>query len=176
MARRVLLATIGQAPQIVTETVWALINKRVPPWLPTEIHVVTTTFAAEKLVSALRSSDGPLGMLYGHWPPLTVHVPARDRPPLVVPPLSAKESHGAWRGALRDGRLLRDVSSEHDSAIMGDYILRLAWSAVRDPNSELHVSLAGGRKTMSAHALLASTLVGRAQDQASHVLVSPADF
>jgi hypothetical protein len=41
-----------------------------------------------------------------------------------------------------------------------------------DPGSALHVSLAGGRKTMGYYAGYALSLFGRAQDRLSHVLVS----
>jgi hypothetical protein len=44
----------------------------------------------------------------------------------------------------------------------------------QDPESALHVSLAGGRKTMSFYAGYALSLFGREQDRLSHVLVDPA--
>ncbi|MFI4997235.1 MAG: CRISPR-associated ring nuclease, partial [Hyphomicrobiales bacterium] len=71
---------------------------------------------------------------------------------------------------------LADVNSQDDAALMGDLILRLMLGFVQDADTQVHVSLAGGRKTMSAHALLALTLVGRPADEASHVLVSPVEF
>jgi CRISPR-associated protein NE0113 (Cas_NE0113) len=42
-----------------------------------------------------------------------------------------------------------------------------------DQNSSLHVSIAGGRKTMGFYLGYALSLFGRAQDRLSHVLVSP---
>ncbi len=40
--RRILLAVTGLSPQIVTETLYALAVTADPPWLPTEVHVITT--------------------------------------------------------------------------------------------------------------------------------------
>src|SRR5262249_46332875 len=45
----------------------------------------------------------------------------------------------------------------------------------RDPNTSLHCSVAGGRRTMSIYLMLGLMLYGRMQDQLSHVLV-PQEF
>ena len=42
-----------------------------------------------------------------------------------------------------------------------------------DPQASLHVSIAGGRKTMGFYVGYALSLFGRAQDRLSHVLVPP---
>jgi len=41
--RRVLLCLTGMSPQIVTETVFALAVQNDPPWIPEEIHIITTS-------------------------------------------------------------------------------------------------------------------------------------
>jgi CRISPR-associated protein (TIGR02584 family) len=180
MTRRILFCTIGRTPQVVTETVWALKKQR--RWVANEIHVVTTTFALQRIRSALQHPRGRLAVLFdGRLPPVTVYVPRRHGSPAVFPPITATDG---WSDDAEaeppplpiDDDALADVNSEPDAALMGDLILQLMAGFVRDDDSEVHVSLAGGRKTMSAHALLAMTLVARRRDQASHVLVSPADF
>ncbi len=178
--KKILFCTIGQTPQVVTETVWALKNPKPParPWTPDEIHVVTTTFALARIRQALQRPGGRLAELLGvRIPPVTIHVPRRNGSPLVLGPVRAE---GDWSdgdtvnaGPL-DEDALSDVNTELDAAIMGDLILQLMAGLMRDDATEVHVSLAGGRKTMSAHALLAMTLVARPRDRASHVLVSPA--
>ncbi len=40
--RRVLLTLCGLSPQIITETLYALVVQRQPAWIPDEIHVITT--------------------------------------------------------------------------------------------------------------------------------------
>src|SRR5437764_2068171 len=51
--RRILLATTGLAPQILTETLYALAVKTVPAFVPTEIHVVTTNEGRHRLMLTL---------------------------------------------------------------------------------------------------------------------------
>ncbi|MBP6582128.1 MAG: hypothetical protein KA204_01445, partial [Chromatiaceae bacterium] len=45
--RRILLAVTGLTPQVVTETLYALAMERQPPFIPTEIHLLTTAEGAE---------------------------------------------------------------------------------------------------------------------------------
>lgn len=165
MTRRILLCTIGATPQVVTETVWAL---RKAGWFPDEIHIVTTTFALKDIRRELQSPGGHLAALFGgRAPPVSIHIPVRNGQPVTIGPWDA--SGGAIDVA---GDALADVNTGGDATIMGALIFRLAARFTHDPGTELHVSLAGGRKTMSAHALLAMSLVGRLRDEVSHVLVS----
>ena len=162
--RRALVCTIGSTPQVVTETVWALRRER--GWVPSEIHVVTTTHGFPRVVAGLQAADGPLARLLGDPPvPVTIYLPCRDGTVHVVPP-GAEPAFPATA--------LADVNSVEEASHMGNRLLRLLAELAGDEFSEIHVSLAGGRKTMSAHALMALSLVGRTQDTASHVLVDGA--
>jgi len=49
--RRILLMVTGRTPQVVTETLYALSVKRDPPFIPTEVHLVTTAEGARTLGS-----------------------------------------------------------------------------------------------------------------------------
>ncbi|MGD1036626.1 MAG: CRISPR-associated ring nuclease Csm6 [Roseiarcus sp.] len=171
MTRRILLATIGATPAVVTETVWALMRERKPAWVPDEIHIVTTAFKLRDVRKALQAPDGPLaGLLGGRPPPCFVHVPrGGGGVDLFAPPRAAE----ALASVEASSDALADVNSLDDAAAMGDAILRLMGEFTADPSTQVHLSLAGGRKTMSAHALLALTLLGRPSDEASHVLVGP---
>ena len=163
MKRKILFCMIGTNPQIVTETVWALKQQDPMPWIPTHIHVVTTSFSLAKIRTALHDIDGPLARLFFNFPPETfIHVPTRNGKSITIAP---------GRPVETKADLLKDVNTEKEAALMGDLIYRLMVEFTNDPDSEVHVSVAGGRKTMSAHALLAMTLAGRARDRASHVLV-----
>ena len=58
--RRVLLCAIGMSPQIVTETLYALAVKPeagLEPWIPTEVHVVTTARGADNAKLNLLSGN-----------------------------------------------------------------------------------------------------------------------
>jgi len=57
---------------------------------------------------------------------------------------------------------------------MADTVTERVRLLTSDPDCALHVSLAGGRKTMGYYAGYALSLFGRAQDRLSHVLVEPA--
>jgi CRISPR-associated protein (TIGR02584 family) len=159
---KVLFCTVGATPQVVTETVWCLLRQN---WRPDRIDVVTTAFKLDFIRKSLQTANGPLGRLMNCPPSVTVHVPRRG---------------GEDHYAVEAGQdysvppdVLRDVNDQDEAARMGNLILCVIAGITNDPNTKLHVSLAGGCKTMSAHALIALSLVGRAVDRASHVLVDP---
>ena len=52
-ARRVLLAVTGLTAQVVTETLYALAVVRQPPWVPTEIRIITTKDGADQAMRDL---------------------------------------------------------------------------------------------------------------------------
>ena len=60
-----------------------------------------------------------------------------------------------------------------DNAAVADFITEEVRAITADPNASLHVSIAGGRKTMGFYVGYALSLFGRAQDRLSHVLVPP---
>jgi hypothetical protein len=56
-ARRVLLAVSGLSAQIVTETIYALASNAAAPFVPTEVHVITTREGAQRAELSLLSDD-----------------------------------------------------------------------------------------------------------------------
>jgi hypothetical protein len=55
--RRVLLAVSGLSPQIVTETIYALASNPQAPFVPTEVHLITTREGAQRAELSLLSDD-----------------------------------------------------------------------------------------------------------------------
>ena len=55
--RRVLLAVCGLSPQIVTETLYALAADAHAPFIPTEVHLITTQEGARRADLSLLSAD-----------------------------------------------------------------------------------------------------------------------
>ena len=155
-SRRILLAVTGLSPQVVTETVYALARAH-PRALPTEIHVVTTAEGAERARLAL------LSRVPGWFPQLCTDLA------LGTINFEVDNIH-----ILRDmeGRLLADIRSPEDNERAADFITDKVREFTADPESALHVSIAGGRKTMGYYAGYALSLSGRPQDRLSHVLVS----
>lgn len=155
--RRVLLAVSGLSPQIVTETLFALTQSQSPAWVPTEIHLLTTTEGAHRARLSLFSED--LGWFY------------RLCADYGLPPITFDASH---IHVLQDaqGQPMDDIRSVGDNGAAADAITAKVRELTADPHSALHVSIAGGRKSMGFYVGYALSLYGRAQDRLSHVLVS----
>ncbi|RMF79635.1 MAG: TIGR02584 family CRISPR-associated protein [Nitrospirae bacterium] len=144
----------GLTPQVVTETLYCLAVAQEPPWIPTEVHLVTTAEGAERAEQALLSeAEGWFHRLRRDYrlPPIrfdvgTIHVIAA--PDDLADPLA--------NGAAADA--------------ITERVRRLT----ADPESALHVSIAGGRKSLAFFAGHALSLFGRPQDRLSHVLVEGA--
>jgi CRISPR-associated protein (TIGR02584 family) len=156
--RRVLLVVTGLTPQIVTETLYALAVKRRPVWVPTEVRIITTRQGAQKAQRALLSVD----------PGWFRRLRADYRLPEIT---FGANSIRVITGP--DGGPLDDIRDEADNAAVADFITEEVRALTSDANASLHVSIAGGRKTMGFYIGYALSLFGRAQDCLSHVLVPP---
>jgi CRISPR-associated protein (TIGR02584 family) len=155
--RRILLAVAGLSPQIVTETLYALTQHPEHPFVPTEIHLVSTREGAERARLALLSEE-----------PGWFRRLCRD---YRLPEIRFDESciHVI---KSEDGQELDDIRSARDNRQAADAIAEIVRELTGDPNAALHVSIAGGRKTMGFYLGYALSLFGREQDRLSHALVS----
>ena len=70
------------------------------------------------------------------------------------------------------GRPLGDIRTPDDNSRAADTITETVRDLTRARDEALHVSIAGGRKTMGFYLGYALSLYGRIQDRLSHVLVS----
>lgn len=156
-SRRILLAVTGLSPQIVTETLHALAIGHDDPFVPTEVHLITTAEGAERARLALLS-DKP-GWFH------------RLRKDFGLPEIAFDGDH---IHILHDasGQPMADIRSPTDNLACADFITEKVRELSADPESALHVSIAGGRKTMGFFLGYALSLFGRPQDRLSHVLVS----
>ncbi len=156
--RRILLAATGLSPQVLTETLYALCVDATPAWIPDEIHLITSREGAERArLALLDPGDGQFHAFcrdYGlagriAFPPEHIHL-IRD-----------------------DGdNALSDIRTPQDNAHAADSIHALVRQLTARPDTELHVSIAGGRKTMGFYLGYCLSLAARPQDTLSHVLVS----
>jgi CRISPR-associated protein (TIGR02584 family) len=154
--RRVLLAVTGLTPQIVTETLYALACRPEQPWIPHEVYLITTATGAD---------NARLNLLAGgRW----FH---RLREDYGLPPIAFTPDHIL---VLRDGegRPLEDIRTQAHNTLAADFITETLRRLTEDPATEIHVSIAGGRKTMGYYLGYALSLYGRPRDRLSHVLVS----
>ena len=154
--RRVLLAVTGLSPQVVTETLYALTQRRDPAFVPTEVRLITTaTGAREARLNLLAERSGWFHRLCADY-----GLPAIR--------FDAECIHVVDGG----DRVLEDIRTPAENERAADFITEIVRSLTEDELAALHVSLAGGRKTMGYYLGYALSLYGRAQDTLSHVLVS----
>lgn len=157
--RRVLLAVTGLTPQVVTEAVYALAVQGAPRFVPTEVAILTTAEGAERARLTLLSTE-----------PGWFRRLCRDH---GLNGIAFDKGSICALGPVGGGAL-DDIRSAEDNAVVADAITEAVRSYTADPACALHVSMAGGRKTMGFFAGYALSMYGRPQDRLSHVLVEPA--
>lgn len=153
MTRSILLATTGESPQVVTETLFA-IAQRGQAW-PEAIWLITTS------VGKSRACEGLLDA--GHLARLC-HELKKPQP--------AFNEHHVLVVPNAKGEPVDDARSLEDHQALGDFIMTQVRDLTAKNDIALHASLAGGRKTMTFYMGYAMSLFGRAQDTLSHVLIS----
>jgi CRISPR-associated protein (TIGR02584 family) len=154
--RRILLAVTGLTPQIVTETIYALLREGRDA-LPHEVHILTTTEGAQRARLALLSEKpGWFHRLLADY----------SLAPIDFGPENIHVLHDA------SGAPLADIRSAADNACAADQVAEWVRRLTQDAGQHLHVSLAGGRKTLGFFAGYALSLWGRDGDRLTHVLVS----
>ena len=155
--RRVLLVTTGLSPQVVTESLYALAVRNKQKFLPTEIHLITTKIGAERACSFLLGDQGWLPRFCHDYKISGIQFDLNFIRPLL--------------GA--DGQPLDDIQTPVDNQLAADQITNCVRQLTADPDSAIHASIAGGRKSMGLFLGYALSFFGRPQDRLSHVLVSP---
>lgn len=153
--KRILVCVTGLSPQIVTETLFALaVNEG---WIPDRVCLITTAEGAKRVrLSLLSEEPGWFARLLADY---------------SLPPIRFTEEDIL---VLTDaqGNQLTDIRSPADNERAADFIVETLRDLTADPECQLHVSIAGGRKTMGFYLGYALSLFGRPKDRLSHVLVS----
>ncbi len=159
---RVLFLLVGLTPQIITETVFALTRPGPTQFMPTAIRIFTTGVGEQAILAQLLE-----------WKPDPWRALQRDYALGALPQLDP-----SCITVLADdaGKAIEDI---HDRAALlaaGTAVLdalREVIASAQGSQTAIHLSIAGGRKSMGTLAAQAMGLVGRVQDRLSHVLVSP---
>ena len=154
--KSILLNVTGLTPQVVTETLYAIHQQGQA--LPEQIHILTTAEGYQRARLTL-INDGWLARFYHDYQ-------------LPKPDFSERYIHILQQA---NGEPLADIRTQADNQAIADGITEWIRTLTADPDTSLHVSIAGGRKTMGFYAGYALSLYGRTQDRLSHVLVS-ADY
>lgn len=155
--KRILLSVTGMSPAVVTETLYALVTEK--GFIPTDIRVITTLQGKNKLLDvllrrgALAEFIADYGEQYGFS-----HIHFDESCIEVINDTS--------------GEKLSDIRTPEENDLAANQIVKLVGQLCQDEHSAIHVSIAGGRKTMGFFLGYALSLYGRKQDSLSHVLVS----
>lgn len=154
--RRVFIGLTGLAPQVFTETLYALLQQD-DPFVPTELQLVTTEEGKRRALVLLQHPQQGLEALweqYGKGP-----LPSFDPDTHI---------HVITEADLP----LDDVTDAGHDVGTADTILDALRPLARDPHCAIHASIAGGRKSMSFYMGYVMSLLAREQDRMSHVLVN----
>jgi len=156
--KHILIAVTGKIPQVVSETLYGLmVQKKIPI---EEIFVITTAEGKSALM------DNPalnLPSLADEIRRMCVHYSLKQ-PSFVIPEnvLVARE----------ESVELHDIRSDRDNQLFPNLINGFIRTKTSEPDTILHCSITGGRKTMSVALAFALSLFGRNKDAMYHVLVS----
>lgn len=188
--RRVLVSIVGLTPQVVTETLYALWRESqqltpdtsggspeaaatsgcrasAPSYYPNELHLVTTSEGAERALLTLLPDEGS-GKL------------REFEQEYEIPPIDRGRIHLHILGKSRKRSTslkvthITDLRTNDEMLEAATEIARILSPLTADSGAMVHVSLAGGRKSMSFFAGYLLSLFGRPQDRLTHVLVSQA--
>lgn len=165
MTQKILISVTGMSPAVVTETLYALVTEK--GFIPNEIQVVTTLQGKNQVLNTLCGIEGG----------------RKERKGALEEFI---EDYGKQYGIKQirfdescihiiedaEGQLLADIRTPEENHLAADKIVSLVGKLCSDEKNQLHVSIAGGRKTMGFFMGYALSLYGREQDSLSHVLVS----
>ena len=154
--KNILLCVAGMTPQIITETLFALYERGETI---DEIKVITTLSGRNRVMQSLLDEEN--GKFYEFCRDFGIDAKSINFNENTINLLDKP-----------DGTTLDDIRTPEENAVAGDKICKIVERICRDENARLHVSAAGGRKTMSIYLAAAMQLFGRADDTLSHVLVS----
>lgn len=152
---RILLAIVGNSPAVVTETLYALTQTEEKPFFPTEINIITNAGNYQNIIDTLLGKNGKIHQFCNDYK--------------VPEPFFTK--HDIYQVISKEGITLEDVTTKEDNEIIANYITSKVRELTINNDTSLHVSIAGGRKTMTYYLGYAMSVFGRVQDLMSHVII-----
>ena len=156
----ILIILCGKSPAVITETVYAL-SKEDLQKTPDEIVVITTTDGRKTIKEELFDKN--------NWFELSKQI-TLDKTKLLFGLSSSSIRIIPEKDRTKDAS---DISTTENNETAADFILSTLREFTENPNTEIILSIAGGRKTMSALAAMSMSLLGRYSDRLCHVLVNP---
>lgn len=157
--RIILVSAMGTSPAVLTNTVWGLVHQK-HSIVPDEIVVFITKSGKELLIQRL-FDDGVWNEMRSNLKREKIELDGK----LVFGATSIRVIPDA------EGNEIEDLRTGDDNLRAADFMLSQLRQYTEDSETELHVSIAGGRKTMSALLFSCMTLLGRECDKVYHVLL-----
>ncbi|WP_022835024.1 CRISPR-associated ring nuclease Csm6 [Salisaeta longa] len=165
----VMLIAVGFSPAVLTETVFAIYERnRDVTRVPATVHVITTG-KGEAFVRALLLGEDmrnpltsqPFEDAADRWTPFCTEV-------LGLPNAVPLQIHVP----TVDEQPLQDVLDRGDDTRFANLCYERVRALTGDDALPLIGSIAGGRKTMSAHLMTAFSVYGRTEDRLTHILMA----
>ena len=157
--RKILVAGMGTSPAVLTNAVWALAHQK-KPVVPDEVVVLITKNGKELLRREL-IDNGVWDEMLAEMKREKIGIDGR----LVFGETSIRTIPDVR------GNEIDDLRTGEDNLRAADFMLAQLRQYTEDGGTELHVSIAGGRKTMSTLLFSCMTLLGRECDKIYHVLL-----
>lgn len=157
--RIILVSAMGTSPAVLTNMVWGLAHQK-HSIVPDEIVVFITKSGKDLLIQRL-FDDGIWNEMRSDLKREKIEIDGK----LVFGATSIRVIPDA------EGDEIEDLRTGDDNLRAADFMLSQLRQYTEDSETELHVSIAGGRKTMSALLFSCMTLLGRECDKVYHVLL-----
>ena len=156
---------IGMSPAVVTETLYGLVTEK--QFIPTTIQVIITEKGKEKVLLELLGIDSS-GKKVKEG---AFHQFIQDYGDQYD--LSSIHFDESCIHLIKDvcGQNLPDIRTPKENEQAANSIVQLVGKLCQDDETQLHVSIAGGRKTMGFFMGYALSLYGHEQDNLSHVFI-----
>lgn len=176
------MCVAGGTPQIITETLWALMKNNEPV---DEIRVITTSEGRRKLIegiivddhgkvrgsareSLLDPVEGQFYKFQNEFPKYAKSIRFDEN---CIYTLTKK---GTGVPSPRDlpSDWMKDILTDEENEKIANQICEIVRELAADEDVRIHASIAGGRKTMGLYLMTAMQLFSKNDDAMSHVLVS----
>lgn len=166
-----LVIATGQSPQVITETVFELYTPQERQ--PAAVHVLTTrvgrAYGRAQLLGEPQADPArgtPIEGVEARWPQFCEEILGRSgsdgEPPVEL------TFHVPEAGT----EPLNDIHRRGDDTRFANLCYEMVEQLTRDDQLPLIGSIAGGRKTMSAHLMTAFSVYARPDDRLTHVLLT----
>ncbi len=157
--KRVLLCSVGNYPQVVTETLYALVTEK--KFIPTEIHVIGTRLACNYILNNLLTPEKGLFHILCKRLKIKQNIRFDEQCIHII--------------TDKYGRQLTDIQTPEDCIATADSIVDFVRRECEDSSSSMHVCISGGRKSLSFFLGYILSFFAKPQDFLSYVLI-PNEF